>query len=484
MKQQGKTGDRQPISEVELHGKIQPQAVDFEEAVLGAIMLEPQAMTDAVSIIKTPDIFYKDAHRKIFAACQQLFHENKPVDIITVTAKLKENGDLEICGGAYYITVLTDRVTSSANMEYHIAIIYQKYLRREMIRLSTQLIRESFNDEDDVFESIDSHMLEVMNLYNTINFSNVEQVGDIARENMDTIKKATEHSLIGTESGFRNIDYITKGFQNGDLIVVAGRPGMGKTAFGVSLIYNMSVKHNIPCGFISLEMTKSQVVMRLQAIMVGMPYQSIRGGGLDSDQIARMEKDIKVLVDTKAYIDDTPSLSIIQLRAKVMDMVKSYGVKVIMVDYLQLMTAGQSKYGQNREQEISSISRGLKALAKDLNIPVIAFAQLSRKVEERPGKRPVLSDLRESGAIEQDADIVMFLYRPEYYDIPQDEEGNSTENVGMVLIEKHRNGSTGEVKLTFDKSIMRYRNFDYDTPEPPLENYSQAKFIKEDLMPF
>lgn len=443
------------------HGKVQPQAVDLEEAVICAMMIEPDACAIGMTRIKSGNMFYKDQHKVIFEAMQSLYNKNAPVDMLTVTQELKALGTLEQAGGGYYITLISDKISSSANLEYHIAIINQKYLRREIIRLSSEAIRESFEDTEDVFDSIDKITIELIDLYNTINTSNTQHVGDIAAYNANIIKNLGKRELTGLVSGFKLVDMVTSGFQNGDLIIIAGRPGMGKTAFGVSMMFNMSINFNIPIGFISLEMTKSQVVMRLQSIMMNMRFPDLRNGNLNDDQKSLLDENVRKLKSVTAYIDDTPTMSIVQMRAKAMNMVKNHKVKMIMVDYLQLMT-GVNKWNQNREQEVSTISRGLKALAKELNIPIIAFSQLSRKVEDRPGgdKRPKLSDLRESGAIEQDADLVMFLYRPEYYGIKEDAEGNSMENKGVVLIEKHRNGRTGEFKLTFNKELMYYENED------------------------
>ena len=465
------------------HGKVQPQAVDLEEAVLGAVLIESSAASKVLELIKTPMVFYKPQHVLIFKAIQALYAKNHPIDILTVSEHLKSTGDLDAAGGAYYVSVLTNRVTSSANIEYHIAILLEKWLRREMIQKCSELIRESFDEDDDVFTSIDTHMLGVMGLYNSINVSGAEQVGSIAQQNALLIRNSLNKDMIGLSTGFRSLDHMLNGWQNGDLIIIAGRPGMGKTAFGVSLIYNMAIKNDISVGFISLEMTKSQVVMRIQSMMMQVQYQDLRNGSLSESQLLIMDNDVKRLLETKAYVDDTPSLTIIQLRAKVLEMVRSYGVRLVMIDYLQLMSGNNIK-GQNREQEVSDISRGLKILAKELNIPIIAFSQLSRKVEDRGGKkRPVLSDLRESGSIEQNADIVMFLYRPEYYGETNDESGNSYENVGIAIVEKHRNGNTGDHWLRFEKTVMQYKNYNW---EPTPTDISQVKVYNEpnDPLPF
>lgn len=461
-----------------MHGKVPPQAVDLEEAVLGAVMLEREAAHTAIAQIKTADVFYKTQHQHIFQACINLYSKNGVIDIMTVTEECRRMGKLEECGGAYYITCLTDRVASSANIEFHIAILMQKWLRRQSIALCNSMITGSYEDEDDVFESLDAHILGMMSLFNTVNITGYEPVGVIAAENLRSIRNSAKKEMIGLPTRFRNLDYVLNGLQGGDLIIVAGRPGMGKTAFGVSLQYNMAYRDNHKIGFFSLEMTKAQLALRLQGIVAGMPYQDLRGGNLTEAQITALEADVQRLMDTQVFIDDSAGLSIVQLRAKALEMVKSHGVELIMVDYLQLMT-GTGKRGQNREQEVSDISRGLKMLAKELNIPVIAFSQLSRKVEERgSSKKPILSDLRESGSIEQDSDIVMFLYRPEYYGIMQDETGQSLENVGFVLIEKHRNGNTGEFRLMFEKTIMRYKNYEYDAPQP--ERFTEQNIIPED----
>lgn len=461
------------------HGKIQPQAVDLEEAVLGAMLLEPQACRLAMAIIKSPDIFYKDQHKIIYKAIASLYADNHPVDILTVTEQLKKTGELEASGGAYYVSVLTNNVSSSANTEYHIAIILQKWLRREMIRLFSEGIKESFEDSDDVFEALDRYSIGLIDLYNTLNVSSVQSVGDIARENLHAIINANGEEVIGIPTGFVVVDKLINGFQKGDLIIIAGRPGMGKTAFGVSVVVNTSIGFNIPSGIISLEMTKAQLVMRIQTILSGIQYQDLKGGRIDAYQKNKVTEETNHLVNAPIYIDDTPSLSLIQVRAKALDMVKRFGVKILFVDYLQLMS-GSGKRGQNREQEVSEISRGLKALAKELDIPVVAFSQLSRKVEERGGdKKPKLSDLRESGAIEQDADLVIFLYRPEYYGIYEDEEGNSTLDTGVVIVEKHRNGSLGERRLMFKKQLMRF--MDFETQGVSYNQTSLKSFFDDEI---
>lgn len=475
------TFERRTIRSTEdvfLHGKVQPQAVDFEEVVLGAMLLEPAACRVALSAIKSPDIFYKDQHKHIYSAISALYEKNHPVDITTVTQELRRSGKLEESGGAYYVTLLTNRVVSSANIEYHIAILQQKWLRREMIRIFSEGIKESFEDSEDVFESLDRNSIALIDLYNTLNVSSIQSVGDIARDNLQSIMNANGEEIIGVPTGFVVVDKLINGFQKGDLIIIAGRPGMGKTAFGVSVVVNTSVGLGVPSGILSLEMTKSQLVMRMQTILSGVQYQDLKGGRVDDYQKNKVIEETNTLTNAPIYIDDTPSLSLIQVRAKALDMVKRFGVKIIFIDYLQLMS-GSGKRGQNREQEVSEISRGLKALAKELDIPVVAFSQLSRKVEERGGdKKPKLSDLRESGAIEQDADLVIFLYRPEYYNIFEDEEGNSTADIGVVIVEKHRNGNLGERRLMFKKHLMQF--VDFPTSDTTDGQTSLRSFFDDD----
>jgi replicative DNA helicase len=442
-------------------GKIPPQANDLEEAVLGALMLERNALNDVIDILK-PESFYRDAHQKIFDAIQHLFQKSEPVDILTVTAELRKRGQLDLVGGAYYISFLTNRVASSANIQFHARIIAQKHILRELIRISSDTIREAYEESTDVFELLDRAEQDLFTVAQgniRKDYSEMSDILKIAIENIEKAKKNVD-GVSGVPSGFTALDRVTAGWQNSDMVVIAARPGMGKTAFVLSMARNIAVDFNIPVAIFSLEMASVQLVNRLISGETGIRGEKIRKGNLEDHEFTQLHTRLKKLSKAPIYIDDTPSLSIFELRAKARRMKSKHNIAIIIIDYLQLMTAASDK-GGNREQEISMISRSIKTIAKELNIPIIALSQLSRAVETRGGdKRPMLSDLRESGAIEQDADIVSFLYRPEYYDIMEDENGNSNANIGQVIIAKHRNGALETVSLKFVKDFAKFENLD------------------------
>ena len=431
-------------------GKLPPQAVDLEEAVLGALMLEKDALSAVIDILK-PEIFYKDSHQKIFQAIQVLFIKSSPVDILTVTAQLRQQGDLEMVGGAYYITELTNRVASAANIEYHSRIISQKYIQRELIKISTEIINNAYEDTTDIFDLLDSAEKNLFEIAQNNLRRDSRKMDDIIRESLDNIEKLKDKvdGLTGVASGFTALDRITSGWQPSDLVIIAARPAMGKTAFVLSCARNAAVQFNKPVVVFSLEMSSVQLVNRLISGETEMEQEKIRKGNLAEWEWQQLHSKIGRLTEAPLFIDDTPALNIFEFRAKCRRLKAQYDVQLIIVDYLQLMHGkGDSKSG-NREQEIGSISRALKSVAKELNVAVIALSQLSRAVENRPGssKRPMLSDLRESGSIEQDADMVLFLYRPEYYGLEEDEQGRSTAGIGEVIIAKHRNGEVGTVPL-------------------------------------
>jgi len=415
------------------HGRVPPQATDLEEAVLGAMMLEQNALTNVIDILK-PEVFYKEAHQKIFAAIHALFADSKPVDILTVTQELKNRGDLDLVGGAYTISMLTNRVASAANVEFHARIVLQKYLQRELIRISSEIIKESYEDATDVFDILDRAEKELFAVSETNLRRNYEDMFSLVKEAVKQIEgaKNQEGHISGIPSGFSGIDRITAGWQKSDLVILAARPGMGKTAFVLSMARNMAVDFKKPIAIFSLEMSGVQLVTRLISSETELEADKLRRGQLEQYEWEQLNARLNTLTDAPLYIDDTPALSIFELRAKCRRLKAQHDVQLVIVDYLQLMSAGNDNRG-NREQEISNISRSMKSLAKELNIPIIAISQLSRAVETRGGsKRPILSDLRESGAIEQDADMVLFIYRPEYYQITEDEEGNSTEGLAQV----------------------------------------------------
>jgi replicative DNA helicase len=446
------------------HGKVPPQAVDLEEAVLGALMLEQEPLNTVIDVLK-PEMFYKEAHQEIYRAIHNLFNKSEPVDILTVTNELKLNGNLELVGGAYYIAQLTNRVASSANTEYHARIVLQKYIQRELIAVSSDIIKDAFEDTTDVFELLDKAE---KNLF-AVSENNFRRAYDsmqsLVKDAIDEIQKAKDHdgNIRGVPSGFTALDRITAGWQKSDLIVLAARPGMGKTAFVLSMARNIVVDFKKPVAFFSLEMASVQLVTRLISSESQLPADKLKKGTLENFEWEQLNAKIGGLVEAPLYIDDTPALSIFELRAKCRRLVAQHKIELIIIDYIQLMSSGGDGKG-NREQEISTISRSLKSLAKELNVPIITLSQLNRSVETRSGsKRPMLSDLRESGAIEQDADMVLFIYRPEYYKIDQDEEGNSTHGMAELIIAKHRNGALADVKLQFIDRFAKFVDYEDDS---------------------
>ena len=446
----------------EVLGKVPPQAIDLEEAVLGALMLEKNALANVIEILK-PESFYKEAHVHIYEAIVTLFNEAEPVDLLTVTSQLKKDGKLEVVGGAYYVTELTSRVNSAANIEYHARIIAEQSIKRELISISGDIQRMAFEDTTDVFDLLDkteSALFEVSESHIRKNYAGMRT---IMKEAMDELEARKKHQdgLTGIPSGFSALDRVTSGWQRSDLVIIAARPGMGKTAFVVSALRNAAVDFNHPVALFSLEMSSVQLVNRLISAEAELESEKIKKGNLADYEWEQLLFKTGKLTDAPIFIDDTPALTILELRAKSRRLVAQNGVKLIIIDYLQLMS-GEKTNGGNREQEIAHISRSLKGIAKELNVPVIALSQLSRAVETRGGdKRPQLSDLRESGSIEQDADMVMFLYRPEYYNITEDEHGMPTTGVGEVIIAKHRNGSLENVKLKFIGKYTKFMDADF-----------------------
>nr|WP_299340056.1 replicative DNA helicase [Allomuricauda sp.] len=449
-------------------GKIPPQAVDLEEVVLGAMMIDKKGVDEVIDILH-PDVFYKDAHKYIYEAIFKLFETSEPVDLLTVSSQLKKDGQLEAVGGDFYLIKLTQKVASSAHIEFHARIILQKYIQRSLIKISSEIIEEAYSDSTDVFDLLDNAEAK---LYD-ITQGNLKRSAETAMNLVIQAKKKIEEisnkeGLSGIPSGFDKLDKLTSGWQPSDLIIVAARPGMGKTALTLSMARNIAVNSEIPVAFFSLEMSSVQLITRLISSETGLSSEKLRTGRLEKHEWEQLNVKVKALEKAPLFIDDTPSLSIFDLRAKARRLASQHKIKLIVIDYLQLMTAGGSQKGGNREQEISTISRNLKALAKELNVPVIALSQLSRAVETRGGsKRPILSDLRESGAIEQDADIVSFIYRPEYYKIDEwdDEERTPTQGQAEFIVAKHRNGGLDNIRLKFIGALGKFDNLeDFDSP--------------------
>ncbi len=446
-------------------GKLPPQALELEEAVLGAMMIDKKGVDEVIDILQ-PDAFYKEAHKYIFEAIVQLFTDTQPIDLLTVSAQLKKNAKLELAGGDFYLIQLTQKISSSAHIEFHSRIILQKYIQRSLIKISSEIIEESYDETTDVFDLLDkaeSKLYEVTQ-------GNIKRSSETAQSLVIQAKKRIEEiagkeGLSGIATGFEKLDEVTSGWQPSDLIIIAARPGMGKTAFVLSMARNVAIDFGHPVAVFSLEMSSVQLITRLISSETGLSSEKLRTGKLEKHEWEQLSIKVKNLEKAPLFIDDTPSLSIFDLRAKARRLSSQHGIKLIIVDYLQLMTAGGSggKGGGNREQEISTISRNLKALAKELNVPVIALSQLSRAVETRgSSKRPLLSDLRESGAIEQDADIVSFIYRPEYYKIDEwdDEEQTPTAGQAEFIIAKHRNGGLENVRLKFIGSLGKFDNLE------------------------
>ena len=442
------------------YGKIPPQALDLEEAVLGAIMLEKDAILSVLDILK-PESFYKEAHQTIYETAQTLSQDDKPIDLLTVTEELRKAEKLESVGGAVYISQLTSRVGSAALLEYHARIVAHKYIQRELIRVSSDIQERAFDEGSDVDDLLDFSERELLNIAEghikkeTIKLNNLMKV---ALEQIEEAGKRKD-SLSGVPSGFTRLDRLTSGWQKSDLIILAARPSMGKTAFVLSMARNMAVDHSRPVAFFSLEMSSIQLVNRLIIGETQLSSDKIRTGRLENYEWEQLEYKIKDLEKAPIYVDDTPAISIFEFRAKCRRLKQRYDIQAVVIDYLQLMTG--TKDSGSREQEVSNISRSLKSVAKELDIPIIALSQLNRSVEMRSGnKRPQLSDLRESGAIEQDADLVLFIHRPEYYGIDLDEEGNSLKGVAEIIVAKHRNGPTGDIQLKFIREFAKFVDMD------------------------
>lgn len=451
------------------YGHLQPQALDIERAVLGALMIDKDAFT-VVSDVLRPETFYEPRHQKIYHAIQSLNIDQRPVDIMTVTDQLGKEGTLEEVGGGAYVVELSSLVASSANIAYHAKILSQKFLLRELISFASRVESAAFDettDVDDLMQTAEGKLFELSQKNVKQKYTQIDPVLD---EAVRQLQKAAENKggITGVPSGFKKLDKITSGWQPSDLVIIAGRPAMGKTSFALSIAKNIVTGPNPqPVAFFSLEMSNVQLVNRLISNVCEIPGNKILSGQLAPDEWERFDKNLRKLTGAPLYVDDTPGLSIFELRTKARRLVREKGIKLLMIDYLQLMNANGTRF-TNRQEEVSTISRALKGLAKELNIPVLALSQLNRGLEQREGiegKRPQLSDLRESGAIEQDADMVLFVHRPEYYRIYKDEHGNDLTGMAQIIIAKHRKGATGDVILRFRGEYTRFSNPE-DEPAP------------------
>jgi replicative DNA helicase len=453
-KERYKKGNKEEMDQL-MYGRVMPQATELEEAVLGAAMLDKGAFSIIVEKLRA-ESFYLPAHQEIFDVMMDLFANSKPIDILTVHEELRKRGKLDEVGGVNYLMDLTNKVASAANIEYHAQIIIQKYIQRALIEVSTRTIRDAYEDSKDVLEMMDEAeqgLYDITDQNLNTGYQTVSSIAARVAKNIELLSQKTD-GLTGVTTGFQELDKITNGWQSSDMIIVAARPGMGKTAFTLSLANN-AASAETGVAIFSLEMSDDQLVQRLISMQSMIPASKLREGNLDKEEFQRLHESVDKLSKMPIYIDDTPAINIFELRAKCRRLKQNHDIGLVVIDYLQLMSAGDKSKRGNREQEISTISRALKGMAKELKVPVIALSQLSRAVETRGGdKRPQLSDLRESGAIEQDADIVTFIYRPDYYDLA--DSIDTPDNVAEIILAKHRNGSLGTVNLRFLKEYVKF----------------------------
>ncbi len=477
-------------------GKKPPQALALEEAVLGALMLDRDAMSNVLDILQA-ESFYHEAHKLIYKAILRLFEQSKPVDMLTVTQELRTTGELEAAGGPAYIVELTEKVASSANIEYHARIVAQKYIQRELINVSNKIIRDAYEDTTDVFDLLDTAEQGLFDIAEKNMSRSYETMGSLASKALKQLEelKNREDGLTGVPTGFTDIDRLTSGWQPSDLIILAARPGMGKTSFVLSLARNASADFGRGVAIFSLEMSALQLAQRIISMEAEVSSQKLRNGQLEDYEWQQLQSAIERISEAPIYIDDTPGINIFEIRAKCRRLKMQHDISLVIIDYLQLMSGGGENAKGNREQEVSAISRALKMLAKELNVPVIALSQLSRAVEVRGGsKRPQLSDLRESGSIEQDADMVSFIYRPEYYQILEDEEGQSLKGIAELIIAKNRHGALDTIKMRFTADFARFSDLDdpdfgalpEDTFDNPYSNVitRPSKMNEDEDIPF
>lgn len=456
-----------------------PQAPEVEMAVLGAMMIEKEAVPKGIELL-TPEAFYIKQHRLIFEAMQSLFEANEPIDTVTLYEELKKKGQIEDAGGAVYLSRLSQNISSAANIEYHAKIVLEKHILRGLITASMEIAQSAYEGSEDAFDLLDRaerQIFEITEAHMKKSYSQMNKAVIQAMEYIELIH-SKKHQQFAVPTGFYQMDDMLGGFQKSDLIIIAARPSMGKTAFALSLARNAAVDHKVPVAIFSLEMATIQMVIRMICAEARLNAHLVRTGKLPNEEGPKLSRNIHKLSEAPIFIDDSPSQTILEIRAKCRRLKAEKKLGLVMIDYLQLMNSSTKM--ESREREISHISRSLKALAKELNIPVIALAQLNRAVESRTDKRPMLSDLRESGSIEQDADVVMFIHRPEYYGMKQDADGNSLEGVAEIIIGKQRNGPTGDVRLKFFKDYARFENLELVRH---IEEANQTTTITEEDYP-
>ena len=447
-----KKGQQAPIDNNYAH--LQPQAIDVEKVVLGALMVDSDAFSMVSEVLK-PDSFYEPRHQKIYQAIQTMNMEERPVDVMTLTDELAKMGELDRIGGPAYLMEISSQVASAAHIESHARILAQRYLQRQLIHFAGGIETKAFDMSVDVDELMQQAEGELFQISQNNMKQDYTQIDPVIKDAVDILQRAAQNKggLTGIPTGYHGLDEMTSGWQDSDLVIIAGRPAMGKTSFALSIAKNVAVDYHIPIGFFSLEMNNVQLVNRLISNVCEISGKKILNGQLDPSEWERLDKKIRDLTGAPIYVDDTPGLSVFELRTKARRLVREKGVKMIMIDYLQLMSGSGKSSSESRQQEISDISRSLKALARELNVPVVALSQLSRAVEQRTDHRPMLSDLRESGAIEQDADVVMFIYRDDYYNKDSENKG-----IAEIIIAKQRNGPIGTVNLVWLPDYTKFAN--------------------------
>ncbi len=455
-----------------------PSAPEIEASVLGAMLIENEAVPKAIELLKTQSFYLKE-HQLIFDAMIHLFESGEPIDTVTLYEELKKREQTEMIGGAVYLSKLSQNISSAANIEYHAKIILEKEILRGLITSAHEIARSAYEGTEDAFDLLDvaeSKIFEITESHLKKSYQGMDRAVRDALEYIEAIHSNTSQKF-SVPTGFYELDEMLGGFQKSDLIIIAARPSMGKTALALSLARNASIEHKVPIGIFSLEMSTMQLVIRLLCAEGRLNAHLVRTGKLPHEEGVKLSKNAHKLIEAPLYVDDTPAQTVLEIRAKARRLKAEHDIGMIIIDYLQLMQGPSNS--ESREREISHISRSLKSLAKELNIPVVALSQLNRAVETRTDKRPQLSDLRESGSIEQDADVVIFLNRPEYYGIMKNENGDSNEGVAEIIVGKQRNGPTGQVRLAFIKDYARFENLAHARQ---IEEYSSANVSGEDII--
>lgn len=459
--------------------RLPPYSDDAEKAVLGSMMLDKDAVTQALPILE-PDCFYNEKNKKIYQTMSLMFENNIPIDLITLSEQLQNSGELENVGGTYYLIEINNSTPTAVNVDHHSRIVKEKYLKRLMIQAAGEILEKGYDETTDALEEIDSAESKIFEIAEKRIIKNYKSLKDLSKEAFQFIthlKEKDNSELTGVGSGYNDLDSKLGGFQKSDLIIIAGRPSMGKTALALSITRNAAMEFNKPVAFFSIEMAAKQLVVRLISAEAKVNQQKIRTGRISDKELSTIIKKFDKLSKAPIFVDDSPMLNLMELRAKCRRLKTEHNIEMIIIDYLQLMHPPKA---ESREREISIISRSLKQMAKELDVPVVALAQLNRSVESRSDKRPLLSDLRESGSIEQDADVVLFVNRPEQYGVNVFEDKEPTEGKAEIIIGKQRNGPTGTVRLAYMKDYARFENLAYQYDEPEHFTHSELNVDPDD----